>query len=136
MRHRHVVGIAAVAIDAERIRLDDAHVLIATDAGLALAATKPGIGQHDVAGLETAFIAFFHIRPEGYDFADGFVSHRARQRHATILQGQRLAAMTEIVAALPDVQVAVADAGRLHLDQHLRAGRLRRRFIYFLQEAR
>src|SRR5439155_3305058 len=32
-----------------------------------------------------------------------------------------------------DMQVAVADAGSLHLDQHLRAGRLRRRLVDFLQ---
>ncbi len=32
MRHRHVIGIAAVAIDAERIRLDHAHVLVAGEA--------------------------------------------------------------------------------------------------------
>src|SRR5579863_8580609 len=38
MRHRHVIGIAAVAIDAERAWLDDAHVLITANAGLALAA--------------------------------------------------------------------------------------------------
>src|ERR1700747_2880846 len=41
--------------------------------------------------------------------------------------------MAEVIAALPDVQVAVANAGGLHLDQHLRARRLRRRLIDFLQ---
>ena len=41
--------------------------------------------------------------------------------------------MAEIVAAFPDVQVAVADAGGLDLDQHLFPCRLRRRLVDFLQ---
>ncbi|MGY4319901.1 hypothetical protein ACVWW1_009228 [Bradyrhizobium sp. JR3.5] len=41
--------------------------------------------------------------------------------------------MAEIIAALPDVQIAVADAGGLHLDQHLRARWLRRRLIDLFQ---
>src|SRR6266702_6056539 len=41
--------------------------------------------------------------------------------------------MAEIVAAFPDVKVAVADAGRLHLEQHLRTRGLRRRMIDLLQ---
>ena len=40
IRHRHVVGIAAVAIDAERVRLDDAHVLVAADAGLRICRSR------------------------------------------------------------------------------------------------
>jgi hypothetical protein len=41
--------------------------------------------------------------------------------------------MTEIVAAFPDVQIAVADARGLHLDQDLRSRWLGRRLIHFLQ---
>jgi hypothetical protein len=41
--------------------------------------------------------------------------------------------VAEIIAAFPDVQIAVADTGRLHLDQHLRSRRLRRRLIHFFQ---
>src|SRR5262249_610573 len=41
--------------------------------------------------------------------------------------------MAELIAAFPDVQVARADTGRLHLDQHLRASGLRRRLIDLLQ---
>src|SRR4051794_4246771 len=41
--------------------------------------------------------------------------------------------MAEIVAAFPDVEVAVADAGRFHLEQHLGARRLRRRMIDLFQ---
>jgi hypothetical protein len=41
--------------------------------------------------------------------------------------------MAKIVAAFPNVQIAVTDTGRLHLDQDLRSRRLRRRLIDFLQ---
>ena len=131
MRHRHVVGIAAVAIDAERSRLQ-AHVLVAGEAHLAFAAAEPGIDQRDVADLEIAG-GSLGIRPERHDFADGLMAHGARQRHAAILQRQRLASVAEIVAAFPDMQVAVADAGRLHLDQDLGSRRLRGRLIHLFQ---
>jgi len=133
MRHRHVIGIAAVAIDAERIRLDRAHVLVAAETGRAFAAAEPGIGQRDVADLEAALVGVLDVGAEGHDLADRLMPHRARQRHAAILERQRLASMAEVVAALPDVQVAVADAGGLDLDQHLRARRLRRRLIDLFQ---
>jgi hypothetical protein len=41
--------------------------------------------------------------------------------------------VAEIVAAFPDMQIAVADAGRLDLDQHLHSFGLRRRMVHFLQ---
>src|SRR4051812_49735760 len=41
--------------------------------------------------------------------------------------------MPEIVTAFPDVEIAVADPGRLHPDQHLRTRGLRRRMIDLLQ---
>src|ERR1700732_5571860 len=41
--------------------------------------------------------------------------------------------MAEIVAALPDVQIAVADTGCLDLDQDLGPRRLRRRLIHLSQ---
>src|SRR4029078_493936 len=41
--------------------------------------------------------------------------------------------MAEIVAAFPDVEIAVADTGRPHLEQHLRTRRLRRRMIDLFQ---
>src|SRR5262245_22749183 len=133
MRHRHVIGIAAVAIDAERIRLDRAHVLVAAETGRTLAAAEPGIGQRDVADRKTTLVGVLDVRPERDDLADRLVAHRARQRDAAVLQRQRLTAVAEIIAAFPDVQVRVADAGGLDLDQHLRARRLRRRLIDLLQ---
>ncbi len=41
--------------------------------------------------------------------------------------------MAEIIAALPDMQVAVADAGGLDLDQHLRTRGFRRGLINLVQ---
>jgi hypothetical protein len=133
VRHRHVVGIAAVAIDAERVRLDDAHVLVAAHTRRAFAAAEPGVDQGHVTHLEVALVRGADVGPECHDFADRLVPHRARQRHAAVLQRQRLAAVAEIIAALPDVKVAVADAGGLHLDQYLRARRLRRLLIHLFQ---
>src|SRR4029077_3265982 len=83
--------------------------------------------------LQTALVALLDVRPEGYNFADGLMPHRARQRHAAVLQRQRFAPVAEIVAAFPDMKIAVANTGRLHLDQHLRSSGLRRRLIHFLQ---
>src|SRR6202043_150360 len=102
MRHRHVVGIAAVAVDAEGRGLR-AHVLFAGETDLAFTAAEPGIDQRNVADLEIAGISL-GIRPERNDLADGLMSHRPRQRYATIPERQRLSSVTEIVAAFPDVQ--------------------------------
>src|SRR5205085_9265362 len=41
--------------------------------------------------------------------------------------------MAEIVTAFPDMQIAMADAGRLHPDQHLRSRWLRRRLLHLSQ---
>src|SRR5260221_545973 len=98
-----------------------------------LPSAGPRMGQGNVPGFDPASIGFLDIRPERQNLADRLVPHRARQRHAAILQRQRLAAMAEIVAAFPDMQVAMADAGGLDLDQHLRAGGLRRRLIHLFQ---
>ena len=66
------------------------------------------------------------------DAADDLVAHGERQHDAAILQRHLLAA-AEVVVALPDVQVGVADAAMRHLDQHLGAFRLRRRQFELLQ---
>ena len=85
MRHRHVVGITTVAVDAERIGLQ-AHVLFAGKADLTFAAAKPGIDQRDVAYFEIALVVGLGIRSERQHFADSLVAHRSRQRHAAIPQ--------------------------------------------------
>src|ERR1700686_3167940 len=41
--------------------------------------------------------------------------------------------MAEIITAFPDVQIAMANTGRLDLDQDLRSRRLRRRHIHLFQ---
>src|SRR3974390_890881 len=41
--------------------------------------------------------------------------------------------MAKFVAALPDMQIAVTDSGRIHPDQDLTSHRSRRRPLHFLQ---
>ncbi|OIQ72817.1 hypothetical protein GALL_455540 [mine drainage metagenome] len=84
MRHDHVIGIAAVTINAERIRLQ-AHIFIAGETGLAFAAAKPGIDQGDVADLEAAGVGL-RIGSKCQHLANGLMPHGSRQRHAAILQ--------------------------------------------------
>jgi hypothetical protein len=48
------------------------------------------------------------------------VPHRERERHAAVLQDELLAA-AQIVPAVPDVEIAVADASRQRAQQHLAA---------------
>ena len=132
MRHGHVIGVAAVAIDAERSGFQ-AHVLFARQADIAFAAAKPGIDQRDVADLEIALVACLDVRSERQHFADRFVAHGSGQRYAAVLQRHRFSSVAEIVAALPDMQIAVADAGGLDLDQDLRSLRLWGRAIDLLQ---
>ena len=84
MRHRHMVGITAVAVDAERIGLQ-AHILFAGEADLAFAAAEPGIDQRHVADFEIAGNGL-GIRPERQHFADSLMPHGSRQRHTAILQ--------------------------------------------------
>src|SRR6185437_10543824 len=109
-----------------------AHVLIAGETGLAFAATEPRVDQRDVADLE-ATGGRLGIRPKRHHFANGLMSHGSRQRHAAVPERKRLASMAEIIAAFPDVQIAVAHAGRLDLDQDLRSRRLRGRHVHLFQ---
>src|SRR5215212_2893046 len=132
MRHAHVVGIAAVTIDAERSGFQT-HILFARQTDIALAAAEPWIDQRHVADLEITLVACLDIRSERKHFPDGFMSHRSGQRYAPIFQRQRLSSVAEVVTALPYMQIAMADAGRLHLDQDLRSLRLRGRTIDLLQ---
>src|SRR6202042_1885990 len=64
VRDRHVIGITTVTVDADRVRLDRAHVLFAREAGRAFAAAEPGIGQRDRADLQSALVALLHVRAE------------------------------------------------------------------------
>ena len=64
--------------------------------------------------------------PDRHHLADVLVAERHRQLHAAIGEAHALAA-AEIEIAVGEMQVAVADAGGQHLQQHLGAGRLGRR---------
>ena len=101
-----LVGVAAVAMDAEAARLH-AQVLMTRAADAAFAAADPGIDENHFADF-----AVLDVRPDRDDLARGFVAQRHRQLNAAILQIEPPAG-AEIVTALPDVQVGMADAARL-----------------------
>ena len=108
--------IAAVAIDAEKTRRG-AKLLVAALAYRTSATTDPGIDQPLVTNLDAA-----RLGADRDHLADILVAHGERQLHAAILQTEYLSA-AEIVKTFPDMQVAMTDAGRQHLEQHLAAGR-------------
>jgi hypothetical protein len=72
------------------------------------------------------------LRSDCDHLADVLVAERHRQLHAAVFQAHALAA-AEIEIAVGQMQVAVADAGGQHLEQHLGAGRLRRRIFVALK---
>src|SRR5262249_25146492 len=116
----------AVAIDAETARRG-AQMLVARSAHGALAAADPRIDEPHLADLHA-----LGLRSYGDDLAGGLVAHGQRQRNAAVFERHALA-VAEIVAAFPDGEVAVADAGRLDPQQHFGARRLRRRHFDQLQ---
>ena len=126
MRHHHEVGIAAVGKHAEAAH-GAAQILVAAQADRAGAATDPWVGKQHVAYLDA-----LGVGPDRHHFADVLVAERHRQLHAAVLQAHALAA-AEIEIAVGKMQVAVADAGGEHLQQDLRAGRLRRRRLVALE---
>src|SRR5579872_2734496 len=118
MRRDNMIGIAAVSVDAEAIRLD-AKVLVAPLAHGALATTDPGINEIGLADRDP-----FGLRSDRDDTAGCLMAHGQRQVDAAVLERQTLA-VAEIVAAFPDMKIAVANARGDHFEQHL--GALRRR---------
>ena len=128
MRRDDVRAVAAVLVHAEAARRE-AHVVLLRQALLAGAAADPG--EHDA---QVADLHAFGVRAELGDAADDLVPHRQRQHDAAVLQRHVLAA-AEVVIAVPDVQVGVADAAMRHLDQHLGAFGLRRGQLDFLQRS-
>ena len=125
-RHQHVRRVAALREHADILRLE-AEILVAALAHLAFAAAHPRIDQPHVADLHV-----LRVRPDRDHLADVLVAHGERQLDAAVGEHQLLAA-ADLVIAVPDVQVGVAHAGREHLQQHLRAGRLRRLGLVHLQ---
>ena len=103
------------------------QILVAPPAGRAGAAAKPGIDQSHVANLDARSVG-----AGGDDFADVFVAHRQRQFHAPVAELKPLAA-AEVVIAVPDVQIAVADARGQDLQEGLAPDRFWRRTLHQLQ---
>ncbi len=120
MRHDHVRRVAAVDEDAEAAH-GAAQIVVAAQACRAIAAADPRIGEHALPDLDA-----FGIGPDGDHLADILVAERYRQLHAAVGDAQFLAA-AEIEIAVGKMQVAVADAGGQHLEQHFGALGLRRR---------
>ncbi len=116
VRNDDLIGIAAVAMNAEAARLH-AKIFVAVAADAAGSAADPGIDEHDLADF-----AVRHIGADGQDLAGCFMAERQGQRNAAILQHQALAA-AEIVAAFPDMQIGVTYAGGLDRDDDLVTGR-------------
>ena len=126
MRNQQVRGKAAATMDADAARLH-AEVLVAAATYDTLPASHPRVDQSDVANRYA-----LRIRPDGDNLADVFVAHGQRQLDAAIQQLQLLAA-TDVVIAVPDVEVGVADARRDDAQHDLRARRLRRFALHALQ---
>ena len=113
-------GIAAghVGGAAELARLE-AEIFLAALAGRAIAAADPGKGRIAVADLHA-----LGIGADGHHFALDLMAERVRQLHAPQRQ---LVAAAQIEIAVMDMNVGMADAGVLDLQQHLGALGLRRR---------
>src|SRR5271166_5338842 len=100
MRDEELVGIAAIAVNAETARLH-AEVLVAVTADPANAAADPRIDQAHLTDF-----AVSHVRANRYDLAHGLVSERQRQLDAAVFYGKQKTA-DEIQSALPNVQVGM-----------------------------
>src|SRR5262245_15048560 len=117
MRRQQMSRIAALREHADVLRRE-AKVLITPLAHLALAAAHPWIDQAHVADLDA-----FGFWAKRNNFAHVLVPHGERQLDPAVRQHQFLTA-SNLVVAVPDVQVGVAHAGGKHLQKHLRALRL------------
>src|ERR1700683_84980 len=120
VRHQEVVGVAAGTENADAERRA-AQLLAAALADFALSAPQPGMHKPAVANLDAG-----RVRADGDNLADILVPHGQRQLHAAVAEFELLAA-AQVVIAVPNMQVAVADAGRDHLEQDLTSRRLRGR---------
>ena len=96
-------------------------VLVAARADAAVPASDPGVDEAHLSRTHPARLrACRH-----HHLADGFVPKSQGHPNAAVLQ-RHPAAEAEIVAALPNVEIAVADAGCSDPKQHLRSRRLGR----------
>ena len=127
VRHDHMIAIAAVREHAEKLWFA-AKLPLTCLADIAFAATDPRKHQPCVADLH-----IFDVRSDRHDLADNLMAHGQRQLDAAIQQVHALLASAHLIEAVPDVQVAVADAGGFDLEQHFAARRLRRGALHALQ---
>jgi hypothetical protein len=118
VRHDDMRAVATGDACAERARAQ-AQQLLTLLADRAFAASDPRIRHDLVADFDAG-----RVRPERDDLAGDLVPHRERQVHAARLERDLLTA-AEIEMPVPDMHVAVADAGSLHPQQHLVAFRFR-----------
>ncbi len=112
MRHDNVVRVAAGTPHAQRG--DIRAVLLRTlVAARAVTAARPG---EDHVGLADFCVAL-GVRPEGNDFTHRFMAHGEGQGDVAVFQSHLLA-VTQVVIAVPEVQVRVAHTagGDLHED--------------------
>src|SRR5579864_5367821 len=107
-----MLGIAAVPVDADVAGVQ-AKILESAAADVARAAADPRVDQIVPADLDS-----LRVRAAGDRFARSFVPECERKFHAALGEGQP-APMPEVISAFPDVDVAVADPGGLHLDHDL-----------------
>ena len=120
MRHGDVIGVAAVAVDPEKARLG-AEVLVAAHADGAASAPDPWINEAHLARTYGSS----GLRARRHDLTGRLVPEGQGDLDAPILQ-RHPAAEAEVVAALPDVEVAVADPRRSDPQENLRACRFGR----------
>src|SRR5690606_11811545 len=126
--NQYVRGEAAAAMDADAARLE-AEIFLAAPADGALAAAHPWVDEADVANADA-----FRFGSDGDHLADILVAHGQRQLDAAFEQHQPLAT-ADVVIAVPDVQVGMADAGRQHLEDDFCAFRGRRLALHALERS-
>ena len=121
-----MVGVTAGTehADAERCA---AKLLVAALADVTFPAADPRVNEPAVANLDA-----FGIGPDGDDLADILMTHGQRQFNAAIAELQLLAA-AQVVIAVPNMQIAVADARGNHFEQDFGPGGLRRRPFHQLE---
>ena len=128
LRDDDPVAVAAVHPGADDPRLE-AEQLLAAPAGVADAAADPGIDDDPLADLD-ALAA--RVGAERQDLARHLVAHGEGELHAAVGHADALA-LAQVVVAVPDVDVGVADPAGADAHHDLAAPRLRVRVVPPLQ---
>ena len=125
-----MVAVAARSKNAEKARLR-AEVFLARLADGAFATADPR--KHEVLAADRdAGCAWVNAGPERHHLSGYLVAHREGQRHAAVGDAEP-PGRAKIVAALPQMQIAVAHPGSQGAHQHFAAVRDRRRLLGPLQ---